>query len=88
MTRRIVRGEPRLSPEEEEHRKLYLRKAFSMADLFRLDDDERHDLAHMIATVPAGHSGSWGELNILQLHELIMYLEGFAFVSSIIEMRA
>lgn len=81
MTRRIIRGQPKLTdPDAEDTRKLYLRKAHAMSDVIEMTDDMRHDLARMIVTVDEHGTGSWADLTVPQLHELIMMLEGYVFI--------
>jgi hypothetical protein len=69
--------------EEQKHGR-YLRKAFALADHVGLTKSERHELASLIGF---STSGSWKELSIQQLHDLMTMLEGFAFVTFIINSR-
>lgn len=69
---------------EDQKRRRYLLKAFALADHVGLTKDERHELASMIGF---SESGSWKELDLKQLHDIMMMLEGFAFINFIINSR-
>lgn len=69
--------------EEQKHRR-YLLKAFALADHVGLTKSERRELAAMIGF---SESGSWKELDMKQLHDIMTMLEGFAFVTFIINSR-
>jgi hypothetical protein len=73
-----------MTETEEEQRLRYRKKAFALADHVGLTKPERRELASMIGF---SESGSWIDLDIKQLHDLMMMLEGFAFVSYIISSR-
>jgi hypothetical protein len=73
-----------IDPEEEEKRLRYRKRAFSLADHIGLTKPERRELASLIGF---SESGSWIDLDVKQLHDIMMMLEGFAFVSFIISNR-
>lgn len=79
----VPRGHP--GEPEEDRRKLMLRKAYVTARRYGFTDDERHELSSIIIGV---NSDSWGDLTVPQLHDLLCFLDGHAYISWILDQRA
>jgi hypothetical protein len=52
-----------------------------------LTSDERHELASFLFSYREGEEGSWKNLTSRELHDLICFLEGYLFISQLLEQR-
>ena len=90
MTRRIVRGlteDELLEQQIEDARHRRFLKAMALKTEIGLSDDERYSLAQMIPGVDKDSGGSWKALNPKQLSILINMLEGYGFISALMNQR-
>lgn len=92
-TTRIVREQKRSTWEappltadysDARCRSMFLR-AMAFADDIGLDDDKRHALAQMIPGVDKDGDGSWKNLNGKQLHDLNCMLDGFIWITYLLD---
>lgn len=74
----LKRGWP--DDEEEDALLLRRRKAFSLSNSLHFTDDERHELALMVVGVDRDGTGSWRDLTMSQLHDLLTMMEGAIYI--------
>lgn len=63
------------------------RKAMVLKDELGLTNEERYELALMLPTVDKDDGGSWKELDVDQLHDLITMMEGYIWISYMMMQR-
>lgn len=88
MSRQITRGLPhtvRVDDIIEQKRQNRLRKAFATATDLGLTKGDRHELAQMLSSVDKDSGGSWKDLNPVQLHDLITMMEGYVFITHLLD---
>ena len=62
-------------------------KAMVLKDELGLSNEERYALAQLLPGVDKDDGGSWKELNPKQLHDLITMMEGFIYLTFLMEQR-
>jgi len=88
--RKVIKREP----TQEEEQKAYdatlqrrFKKAMALKDDLNLSREERYQLARWLPGVPEEFSGSWKELSSQELHDLIVMMEGFLYLTYIMSTR-
>lgn len=56
-------------------------KAMAMKEAIGLSDEDRYSLAQMLPGIDKDYGGSWKTLDQDQLHDLITMMEGFIWIS-------
>ena len=89
--RKVVKRE---LTQEEEEQKAYdvtwqkrFKKAMALKDDIKLSKEERYQLARWLPGVPEEYDGSWKELSSQELHDLIVMMEGFLYLTYILSTR-
>lgn len=72
----------------ERHMSKRFKYAMQLKDDLHLTDEQRYELAQMIPGVDKDYGGSWKDLNMKQLHDLITMMEGYTFINFMKEMEA
>lgn len=90
LVMRVIRSAP-ISTEEsgaiEEARQRRFHKAMALKEELGLTKQERYELAQLLPGVDKDDGGSWKDLTPKQLHDLITMMEGFVYITHILQER-
>jgi len=80
MPYKLVRHKRREQSDRE-------KRAHAWARSLGLTDEERYELARVLPTIEEHHNGSWKNLDEQQYHDLLTMMEGYVFLTHLMNDR-